>query len=399
MPAIEPADLRRPYLVIPKLIDQPTWGGAYIVEAKGWADRGDLGRRKIGQSYELFSGSNLSLLDDTAHSAFEGELTDRDAVQIATTAPHAIPLASLMAADAAATLGAERVQSHGGHLDLLLKFTQALGNSFQVHIKAGLTHPKYKPKPESWYYFEPGLVTLGVKPGIDWAAYEQALTDISAGMGELSAQVTSGHLARATADARIAELLKTNDPWQYVNEVAPKAGDLVDLSSGALHHSWEEDPDRAPRGNVLYEIQSEAMDDISTFRGFDKGKMGQDGSVRAVHVKEYFEFIDRTPELNDPHNHIHQPRNLTRTHDFTFDHLLETPYYCLDQLEFTGQTGLFRDTISTFKHLFVKTGQIRVTAGGHGVIVGAGHSAFVPAAAHEYQVENLAGPSQVIISY
>ena len=107
-------NLSRPYLVIPKLIDQPTWGGQYIVAAKGWAGRAGLGEAKIGQSYELFSGSNLSLLSSSEDPAFAGEFTDRDAVQVQTAPENSIPISRLP----------------DGSSVFLIKFTQALGNSF-----------------------------------------------------------------------------------------------------------------------------------------------------------------------------------------------------------------------------------------------------------------------------
>ncbi|QQR52772.1 hypothetical protein IPG36_01470 [bacterium] len=84
MPHLTTNELRRPYLVIPKLIKQPTWGGSYIVAAKGWSDHEGLGDLKIGQSYELFSGSNLSLLTSTDDPLFKGELTDNAGVAIPT---------------------------------------------------------------------------------------------------------------------------------------------------------------------------------------------------------------------------------------------------------------------------------------------------------------------------
>ena len=50
----------QPYIVVPTLIEQPTWGGEYIGNLKGLAQE-NLGGKKIGQSYELFRDSNLSL--------------------------------------------------------------------------------------------------------------------------------------------------------------------------------------------------------------------------------------------------------------------------------------------------------------------------------------------------
>jgi len=376
-------NLHRPYLVIPKLIDQPTWGGQYIVATKGWIDRKGLGQAKIGQSYELFSGSNLSLLSSSEDPLFAGEFTDRDAVQVQTAPENSIPLSRLL----------------DGSSVFLIKFTQALGNSFQVHIKAGLKHDVWKPKPESWYYFEPGLITLGVKPGVDWVEYQAAVTTVQSEVSALGEQVQAGSLSYAEAQGQVKAILAKYDPWQFVNTVPVKKNELIDLSGGGLHHSWEEDPVRAPLGNVLYELQVEAMDDISTFRNFDKGKMGADGSVRDVHIKEYFEFIDRTPMANDPASHVVQASAVSHTESYEHDHLLATSSYNLDQLKFLKPGAVFTEQPGRFKHLFVKSGKIKVAASGEAVTVTTGHSCFVPAAAGEYSVENLAGDTEVLVSY
>jgi hypothetical protein len=392
-------DLKRPYLVIPKLIEQPTWGGQYIVSAKGWVRHSNLASLKIGQSYELFSGSNLSLLTSSDDPDFVGELSDRDAVQVQTALEHSLPLSALLAQSAEATLGAAVLAERGPKLELLIKFTQALGNSFQAHIKAGVTHPRWKPKPESWYFFEPGLITLGIKPGADWSAYEAAVTTVDTQMSQLSQQVKSGSLTYADALVQIKALLEATDPWQYVNTVAVGKDELVDLSGGAVHHSWEEDPVNLPLGNVLYELQAEAMDDVSTFRSFDKGKMSPDGSVRSVQLQEYFDVIDRSDATNDPAPHLRQPKSLAHTADYTLDLLLDTAYYKLDKLTFTGAAGTYSDSPARYKHLFVKAGRIDVVAGNITVTVSAGHSCFVPSDADTYEVRNLAAATEVLISY
>ena len=399
MPHLTANELRRPYLVIPKLIKQPTWGGSYIVEAKGWSDHEGLGDLKIGQSYELFSGSNLSLLTSTDDPFFKGELTDNAGVAIPTSPPHAIPLSRFLETDVVATLGRERSQTHSGKLDLLLKFTQALGNSFQAHISADLQHPKWLPKPESWYYFEPGLITLGVKPDADWQLYEATVRTVAAGMTRLGDQVKAGTLDYYEAQDSIKQLLRDRDPWQFVNTVATKAGDIVDLSSGGLHHSWEEDSATAPLGNVLYELQSEALDAISTFRSFDKGKMSSDGSIRPIQIDEYFEFINRQPEVNDPTSHLVQPHELTHTQAFRLERLMDNRFYSLDRLTLKTEGAQFKDDITSFRHVFVKSGAVTVESNDHTVTVGSGHSAFLPAAAHVYTVTAAAPECEVLISY
>lgn len=393
------AKLQRPYLVIPKLIEQPTWGGQYIVTMKGWEKRQNLGELKIGQSYELFSGSNLSLLDSSDDPQFEGELADRDAVETPTRPEGSLHLADLVAEDPEAVLGADVVNERGPELALLIKYTQALGNSFQVHIKDGEQHPTWKPKPESWYYFEPGLITLGVKPGIDWQEYEHVVEVVQQKMLALGQSVAAGTRTYDDAQQEVKKLLSENDPWKFVNTVPIEKDQLVDLSSGGIHHSWEEDAAQAPLGNVLYELQAEAMDRISTFRSFDKGKMGRDGSVRQIHIKDYFDAIDRSDELNDPATHIVTPQLISETPAYKLEHLLDTRHYQMDKLTLLDSSATYEERISRYKHLFVKDGRVTVTAGGHTVTVTTAHACFIPAHAGSFTVENQADKSEILISY
>ena len=57
-------------------------------------------------------------------------------------------------------------------IGLLIKFTQAKCNSYQLHIRKKLANVKWRPKPESWFFFEPGIITLGLKSGEDIRNYE-----------------------------------------------------------------------------------------------------------------------------------------------------------------------------------------------------------------------------------
>lgn len=392
-------DLKRPYLVIPKLIEQPTWGGMYIAESKQWHQKEVLAGRKIGQSYELFSGSNLSLLNSSQDPDFEGELTDSGAVQQFTAPPDSVALSALLSSHAEDVLGKQKAASNGGELNLLIKFTQAMGNSFQVHIKDGATHPYWKPKPESWYYFEPGLITLGVKAQTDWEAYQNAVTALNEQITELSSRVKLGQMTYADVQVQIKQLTEQYNPWAFVNVVKIKKDQLVDLSGGGIHHSWEEDAVNLPLGNVLYELQAEAMDDVSTLRSFDKGKMAPDGSIRQLHIEDYFKLIDRAPESNKPGNHIATPELLESTDVYTLQRLLSTKYYSLEQLLLTGSGAVYETQINDYRHLFVKEGVVEVVTDSLTIEVSRGHSCFIPAAAWAYKIRSLDNNSQVLVSY
>lgn len=389
----------RPYLVIPKLIEQPTWGGAYIAETKKWQQKPELSGKKIGQSYELYDKSNLSLLTDSTDPAFAGELADSKSVEVPSSVPNTISLTSLISSSPEDVLGKNVVSTYGTAMHLLLKFTQALGNSFQLHVPDGLTGTKWKAKPESWYYFEPGLITCGVKKGVNWEDYQKAVTDLDTAIQTVASRVRDGSLAYPDAQAKIAALIKQYDPWQYVNLVRIEKKTLLDLSPCGIHHSWEEDLATIPLGNVLYEIQLNVMDDVSTLRSFDKGKMSKDGSLRPLTIDDYFKYADRSPEANDPTTHMRKAVVITGNDQYCHERLLQSKYYTMDKVKFKVATATFSETIDSFRHVFVKSGDITVSAGTTTVRITAGHSAFIPASVREYLLQAAQDKSDVLISY
>ena len=48
-------------------------------------------------------------------------------------------------------------------------------------------------------------------------------------------------------------------------------------------------------GNLVYEVQVDVPDDRCSMRGFDKGKVLDDGSLRPTHVADYLATIEQDP--------------------------------------------------------------------------------------------------------
>ena len=393
-------DIKRPYLVIPKLIEQPTWGGDYIVKAKSWSLRKDLQDRKIGQAYELFHESNLSLLHNSADPKFTGEITTSSSADKITSVPNSLKLAEFLKISPIEVLGSDMVKKFGPKMPLLIKFTQSLGNSFQIHIKDGTYNTFWQSKPESWYFFEPGLLTLGVKSGIDWNKYEAAVTELQDQIMEISLSVQDGKMNHADAKKKIEQLIQKYNPLQYVNLVYPEKDAIIDLSECGLHHSWEEDAKKFPSGNVVYEVQLNVMDGISTIRSFDKGKMAADGSVRPLYVDDYFEFIDRSGRTNNPKSHILESKSVAKTKSYSHDRLLQTKYYTLDRVNLFGKSAKLAQNFKSFRHVFIKEGEVELESGSTKLHLTQGHSAFVPAACGNFVIKNLISkPTTVLITY
>ncbi len=385
---------KRPYLIIPKLIEQSTWGGQYILQLKNWQDKPFLKDKKIGQSYELFGDSKLALhITDTESDQFIPEFgfadkptTVKENFNLKENSDY-VKLTKIVREQSNDLLGPE-VQEKYGEMPLLIKMNQAAGNSFQLHVKPGTEHKRWQPKPESWYYLEDGYVTCGIKPGIDVQEYKKTCHEINSMMKDLSAKVNNNVLSRDEAKKHASEFIEAKNPWQFVQTHEAKKYDLLDLSAGGVHHSWEENQEKYPLGNIVYEVQVDVMDPFCTIRSFDQGKMKEDGSVRELHINDYFEFLDTDPE----HNNI---ENLRKTRKG--NQLLRTPYYAVDIFEIDN--SLHDSTGNSFVHLYVRDGDVDVIAEGGQVHMTTGHSCFLPYAVKDYEIRSKNGKSVVLKTF
>jgi len=350
--------LKKPYLVIPFLVEQPTWGGEYICEMKGWLHKPGLEGKKIGQSYELYSKSLLATTITSTDDPLFGPHTD-------TTLP-------------ISTFSEVRPFP-------LIKFTQAKGNSFQLHVKPEQNEPYWQPKAESWYYFEGGKITFGLKKGADISKYKETCIAINNEMKKLSDKVVGKLITREQAEQEAKKCIAEKNPWQFVNVYQVKKGDVVDLSGGGLHHSWEEDSTNYPLGNIVYEVQQDVMDPVSTLRSFDQGKIKEDGTIREIQIEKYFESLD----CDEKRNKLVAQKNENGV-------LFDTPYYSLSLLGLSENKKM--ESSTSFHHLFTQTGKIMVKDTiGNEVVVGTGHSCFIPQGV-QYEILPQE-PSEVLLTF
>lgn len=370
----------RPYLIIPKLIQQPTWGGAYICDMKGWSNKDILRGRKIGQSYELFSGTKLLIsITDTGDERFVPEIGYPDSTEIIeelfplTEGQDYIPLSEIVGSD---------------EMRLLIKFTQSLGNSFQLHVKQDVIDEKWKPKAESWYYFEPGYLSFGIRNGISIDEYKDTCIRIAGFMEKLSREVVAGKKSLDEARAIAKNFISANDPHRFVNLYESRKFEVIDPSLGGIHHSWEENPEKFPLGNVLYEIQDDVMDPVSTIRCFDQGKIKEDGSVRELNIEDYFKYLDTNPENNNPRM-IRQRAN--------GENVIKTSKYSMDVIKLTKSRLL--DTEGKFNHLFVQDGEVEVRSGEGAIKISKGFSCFIPKLVGKYELTPLVDGSVILKTY
>lgn len=179
---------------------------------------------------------------------------------------------------------------------LLMKFIDARDVlSVQVHPndEQGQRLAQDNGKTEAWVVVasEPGgLIYAGLRPGVDRAAFEQAI-----------------------ANGAVEPLL---------HRFVAKAGDCVYIPAGTLH--------AIGAGVLLAEVQQ--MSD-ATFRVHDWGRLGADGHPRALHLAQALEVTDFARGPVDPVLVRAEPLPARAG---TLEPLIRCPYFALDRLRLSG---------------------------------------------------------------
>jgi mannose-6-phosphate isomerase class I len=374
----------QPFYIVSLLIKQPTWGGKYIAKFKKITDP-KVSLTNIGQSYELAKDSVLIAEPTTNLPFLLASANDTDHPQWHGPKVEGLNIQELIESNPEGVLGKKIVKKSGSQMPLLNKFTQAKENSYQVHVALGREFDHWQHKPESWYYFENGKATIGLKEGINLKQYQQRCQDVYQKSLQLSQQVRKQELKVESARQQLADFINQDHPSNYVNTVYPPQNSMVDLSNGGIHHSWESDSD-LPRGNILYEVQLDQRDDVSSIRGFDQGKIKDNGDIRNVAINDYFTALNIDGEYNQPEQYLKTPLKKEEG-GATISHIFDNPSYQLTQIEFAGQyRGTETQLDQKFHHLFVKEGGVVITWGDQEWPLAQGQSLFVPANCDNYQL-------------
>lgn len=379
----------QPYIVVPNFIEQPTWGGTYISNFKN-ITHPSFEDKNIGQAYELYEHTRLSSKTSTQNSPSVelGDPHNPKQARLVAAQDTVTNLQQIINLDPVAVLGSKVYQKHGASMKVLIKFTQAKGNSYQIHIKQQHDGVDWLPKPESWYYLEPGVVTLGVKPDADWNEYKRVCHLINDKAKQISLQISTEQLTLEQGRQDLHQFIAENNPEQFVHRLTIGKGQVVDLSSCGTHHSWEEDQEAAPLGNIVYEVQLNVYDDQTTIRSFDKGKIKADGTIRPIHIDDYFTYIDRSPTANQPHNHFRQAKEIHRDSNLLVKQVFSCPDYAMQELEVMGSAGnLHTTTTDSFHHLFVSAGSVTLSTTQQDYTLTQGYSIFIPANTGQYTLK------------
>ncbi len=213
-----------PLLKFKPVYQERVWGGRGLESFLG---RKLPGSTPIGESWELVDRVE-------AQSLVEGG-----------------PWAGRSLRELMATHGAELMGPHWPKerpFPILVKWLDCRERlSLQVHPPASIAAKLGgEPKTENWYVAraEPGAAVLaGLKPGVDAAAFREALKD--------------------------------NSAESLVHRLPTQGGDSLLIHSGVMH--------AIDGGNMILEIQQNSD---TTYRVYDWGRVGLDGKPRAMHVEQ-----------------------------------------------------------------------------------------------------------------
>ena len=153
-----------------------------------------------------------------------------------------------------------------------------------------------------------------------------------------------------------------------------------------------------PLGNILYELCQDVMDPVSVLRSFDKGKIKDDGSIRALDVDDYFRYINRSPDANDPLSIKIKSEIIFDSGETKVESLFSTPHYSLDSLILKNKySGEHTNPEDSFHHLFMRSGQAKISSDHSELKLTTGHSCFIPASVGKYTVQAESGKASEIL--
>ncbi|HHU14615.1 MAG: class I mannose-6-phosphate isomerase [Kiritimatiellae bacterium] len=131
-------------------------------------------------------------------------------------------------------------------------------------------------------------------------------------------------------------------------------------------------------GCLIYEVQQNSN---TTYRLFDWNRVGADGRPRTLHIEEAFKTLDWSlpaPQMIDPAGGDQAGAG--------WSEVVACDYFNVRRLNLAEPLDVTMDGLS-FHVLFVTVGAVAVSAGGERVLLRAGQSALVPAAADVYHME------------
>ena len=255
------------------------------------------------------------------------------------------PLSGKTLHELVASCGADLVGTKGApdHFPLLIKLIDARARlSLQVHPNDE-TAGTYggEAKTEAWYVLDAG-------PG---------------------AKVFAGLREPTNADT-LRKAIETGDAEDLLTALPARPGTVIYIPGGRLHAIGE--------GCLLLEVQQSSN---TTYRVYDWGRVGHDGTPRELHVEQAMQVID----WDDTSAAFTEPRIMTQHDGNTWWDVVASPYFRLRKARLTAAEKVLH-TQDSFTVLFVTSGTVAVSLNGMEERLSPGTSCLIPAAADSYDL-------------
>ena len=165
---------------------------------------------------------------------------------------------------------------------------------------------------------------------------------------------------------------------EVCNRVPVKKGDVFFIASGTLH--------AIGKGILLCEIQQNSN---TTYRIYDYGRLGKDGSPRELHLEKAADVVRLAPppSVTKPAAHIDILSGAE------VDLLASCEYFTAYHVDLRGSLQL-KAGQDSFQSLTVLSGSLQMDAAGGKAGLGKGETAFLPAGLGDYSV---AGQAEFIL--
>lgn len=233
----------------------------------------------------------------------------------------------------------------GDKFPLLIKFIDAKDKlSVQVHPEDDYAFANENGelgKSEAWYVLqadEGSKLVAGIKDGVTKEEFE--------------------------------EKLRNNELEEILNEVAVKAGDVLDIPAGLLHAIGD--------GILLAEIQQNSD---TTYRVYDWGRVGLDGKPRELHIQKSMDVID----FEQKHSK-ELIKGIKASYDgFSITEFVRNKYFVLQEISIDTLYSQEK-LVAAFEIYMCIKGSAKIEYNGESLEIGYGESLIIPSAMTNYKI-------------
>lgn len=184
---------------------------------------------------------------------------------------------------------------------------------------------------------------------------------------------------REITRGEFAERIENGTLLEAANKVPVKKGDVFYIEAGTLHSIG--------KGILIAEIQQNSN---TTYRVYDYGRVGKDGSPRELHIEKALDVTKREPP-GFPPSAEGSPQRLSGG---VFTLLRSCEHFTVNKLELDGVVTLEADERS-FNSLLILDGQAGIKAASGELTVKKGDSVLITAGTGKYEIS---GKGIVIIT-